>query len=120
MGLHKIAKRAVVRDGKRGFRMVVGGGLGPLPTEAHLLDEFVPEERLVNRIEAVLRLFNKHGNRGNKNKARLKFILRERGWEWVKEQIEREYDQRRDSRAGSCAGRFWWFSSSATTAWDGC
>jgi len=89
--IHDIGLRAVVRDGKRGFRMVVGGGLGPLPTEAQLLDEFVPVERLVNRCEAVLRLFNKHGNRGNKNKARLKFILRERGWEWVKEQIEKEY-----------------------------
>jgi sulfite reductase beta subunit-like hemoprotein len=89
--IHDIGLRAVIRDGKRGFRMVVGGGLGPLPTEAQLLDEFVPEERLVNRCEAILRLFNQHGNRKNKNKARLKFILRERGWDWVKEQIEKEY-----------------------------
>jgi sulfite reductase beta subunit-like hemoprotein len=89
--IHDIGLRAVIRDGQRGFRMVVGGGLGPLPVEAHLLDEFVPVERLVNRCEAVLRLFNKNGNRKNKNKARLKFILRERGWDWVKEQIEQEY-----------------------------
>jgi sulfite reductase beta subunit-like hemoprotein len=89
--IHDIGLRAMVRDGQRGFRMVVGGGLGPLPVEAHLLDEFVPVERLVNRCEAVLRLFNKNGNRKNKNKARLKFILRERGWDWVKEQIEQEY-----------------------------
>jgi sulfite reductase beta subunit-like hemoprotein len=86
VGLH-----AVVRDGKRGFRMTVGGGLGPLPSEAQLLDEFVPEERLVNRIEAVIRVFNKYGNRQNKNKARLKFVLRERGWNWVRDQIEKEY-----------------------------
>ena len=86
VGLH-----AVVRDGHRGFRMTVGGGLGPLPSEAQLLDEFLPEERLVNRIEAVIRVFNKNGNRQNKNKARLKFVLRERGWEWVREQIEKEY-----------------------------
>ena len=86
VGLH-----AVIRDGRRGFRMTVGGGLGPLPSEAQLLDEFLPEERLVNRIEAVIRVFNKYGNRGNKNKARLKFVLRERGWEWVREQIEKEY-----------------------------
>jgi sulfite reductase beta subunit-like hemoprotein len=89
--IHDIGLRAVIRDGKRGFRMVVGGGLGPLPCEAHLLDEFVPEERLVNRCEAVIRLFSKHGNRQNKNKARLKFIVRERGFDWVKEQIEKEY-----------------------------
>jgi sulfite reductase beta subunit-like hemoprotein len=89
--IHDIGLRAVVRDGKRGFRMVVGGGLGPLPIEARLLDEFVPEERLVNRCEAVIRLFSKHGNRNNKNKARLKFVVRERGFDWVLEQIEKEY-----------------------------
>ena len=89
--IHDIGLRAVMRDGKRGFRMVVGGGLGPLPCEAHLLDEFVPVERLVNRCEAVIRLFSKHGNRQNKNKARLKFVVRERGFDWVKEQIEKEY-----------------------------
>jgi sulfite reductase beta subunit-like hemoprotein len=89
--IHDVGLRAVIRDGQPGFRMLVGGGLGPLPVEAHVLDEFVPVERLVNRIEAVLRLFNTHGNRKNKNKARLKFVVRERGWEWVKEEIERNY-----------------------------
>jgi sulfite reductase beta subunit-like hemoprotein len=90
--IHDIGLRAVVRDGRRGFRVVVGGGLGPLPTEAQLLDEFLPVERLVNRCEAEIRVFNKYGNRGNKNKARLKFVLRERGFVWLKEQIEKEYE----------------------------
>ena len=90
--IHDIGLRAVIRDGKRGFRMVVGGGLGPLPVEAHLLDEFVPEERLVNRCEAVIRVFGKYGNRKNKNMARLKFVVRERGWDWVRDEIEKEYD----------------------------
>ena len=89
--IHDVGLRAVIRDGQRGFRMVVGGGLGPLPVEAHVLDEFVPVERLVSRIEAVLRLFNTHGNRKNKNKARLKFVVRERGLEWVREEIEKNY-----------------------------
>src|ERR1700690_3553291 len=89
--IHDIGLRAVVRDGRRGFRMLVGGGLGPLPVEAHVLDEFLPVENLVSRCEAVLRLFNTHGNRKNKNKARLKFVVRERGWEWVKEEIEKNY-----------------------------
>lgn len=89
--IHDIGLRAVIRDGRRGFRMVVGGGLGPLPVEAHVLDEFVPVENLVSRCEAVLRLFNAHGNRKNKNKARLKFVVRERGWEWAREEIERNY-----------------------------
>ncbi len=89
--IHDVGAHAEIRDGKRGFRLVIGGGLGPLPREAALLDEFIPEERLINRIESVLRVFNKYGNRKDKNKARMKFVLKERGFEWVKEQIEAEY-----------------------------
>jgi sulfite reductase beta subunit-like hemoprotein len=93
--IHDVGLRAEIRrEGgveRRGFRMIVGGGLGPLPCEARVLDEFVPEERVVNRIEALIRVFNRHGNRENKNKARLKFVLRERGFDWVKENVEREY-----------------------------
>jgi sulfite reductase beta subunit-like hemoprotein len=89
--INDIGLRAVVREGRRGFRMVIGGGLGPLPTEAQLLDGFVPEERLLNRCEAVIRVFNQYGNRDNRNKARMKFVLRERGIEWLKEHIEIEY-----------------------------
>jgi sulfite reductase beta subunit-like hemoprotein len=93
--INDLGFRAVVRnvDGveQRGFRVVVGGGLGPLPNEAHLLIEFIPADRIVNLCEAVLRVFNEFGNRKNKNKARLKFVLRERGFEWLKEHIEKEY-----------------------------
>lgn len=93
--IHDVGLTAIVREenGERreGFRMVIGGGLGSMPAEPHLLDEFVPVERLVNRIEAVIRVFNLHGNRTSKFKARLKFVLRERGFAWVKETIEREY-----------------------------
>src|ERR1022692_1266559 len=87
-----VGLRAVIRDGKRGFRMIIGGGLGPLPTEAQLFDEFVPEERLLNWCEAVIRVFNQYGNRKNKNTARMKFVMRNRGLAWMKEQIAREYD----------------------------
>jgi len=89
--INDIGLRAQIRDGWRGFRMTVGGGLGPLPTEAQLLDEFVPEERLLNKCEAVVRVFNRYGNRQNKNKARLKFVMRERGFAWLKDEIEKEY-----------------------------
>src|SRR5579871_604415 len=89
--INDIGLRAVIRDGRRGFRVVIGGGLGPLPTEAQLLDEFLPEERLLQRCEAVVRVFNRYGNRKNKNLARMKFVLRERGIEWLKDQIEKEY-----------------------------
>jgi len=83
----------VIRDGHRGFRMIVAGGLGPLPTEAQLLEEFVPEERLLNKIEAVIRVFNEYGNRKNKNTARLKFVMRGRGIEWLREAVEKAYNE---------------------------
>src|SRR5271168_2872090 len=89
--INDVGLRAVIRDGVHGFRMTVAGGLGPLPTEARLLDEFLPAERVVNRVEAVIRIFSLHGNRKNKNKARLKFVLRERGFEWLRDAIEEEY-----------------------------
>lgn len=90
-GIHDLGFTARIVDGKRGFRVVAGGGLGPLPSEAQVLDEFLPVERLVNRCEAVIRVFGKYGNRKNKHKARLKFIIRERSWDWFKEQVESEY-----------------------------
>lgn len=89
--MNDIGLRAVIRDGRRGFRMTIAGGLGPLPMEAQLLDEFVPEERLLNRIEAVIRVFNRYGNRKNKNTARMKFLVRDRGFDWLREEIEKEY-----------------------------
>jgi sulfite reductase beta subunit-like hemoprotein len=89
--IHDVGARAVIRDGQRGFRIVVAGGLGPLPIEARVLDEFLPVDKIVQRIEAVLRVFNQYGNRKNRNLARLKFVMRDRGFDWLKEQIEKEY-----------------------------
>ena len=97
--INDVGLRAVIRDGVRGFRMTVGGGLGPLPTEAHLLHEFIPAEDVVRHVEAVIRVFNRHGNRNNKNKARLKFVLRERGFDWLRNAIGEEY-QDISSRGG--------------------
>jgi sulfite reductase beta subunit-like hemoprotein len=90
--INDIGLRAMIRDGKRGFRMIVAGGLGPLPVEAQVLDEFVPEERLLSKVEAVIRVFNEYGNRKNKNTARLKFVLRGRGIEWLREAVEKAYN----------------------------
>jgi sulfite reductase beta subunit-like hemoprotein len=59
--------------------------------EARLLDEFIPAEDIVRRVEAVIRVFNVHGNRKNKNMARLKFVLRGRGFEWLRDAIEEQY-----------------------------
>src|ERR1700733_9152886 len=90
--INDVGLRAVIRDGERGFRMTVAGGLGPLPTESKVLHEFFPAEDVVRRVEAVIRIFNRHGNRGNKNKARLKFVMRERGFDWLRDAIAEEYE----------------------------
>ncbi|HLW77145.1 MAG TPA: nitrite/sulfite reductase, partial [Bryobacteraceae bacterium] len=89
--INDVGLRAVIRDGVTGFRMTVAGGLGPLPTEAKLLHEFIPAEDVVAHVEAVIRVFSRHGNRANKNKARLKFVMRERGFEWLRDAIADEY-----------------------------
>jgi sulfite reductase beta subunit-like hemoprotein len=87
-GIHDVGLIAQVRGengaARRGFKVLVGGGLGSLPTEAAVLSEFLPEEELLPTIEAVLRVFTETGNRKNKFKARLKFVLRDKGVEELK------------------------------------
>jgi sulfite reductase beta subunit-like hemoprotein len=81
--IHDVGLIAQVRGengtARRGFKVLVGGGLGSLPTEAAVLSEFLPEEELLPTVEAVLRVFTETGNRKNKFKARLKFVLRDKG-----------------------------------------
>jgi sulfite reductase beta subunit-like hemoprotein len=91
VGLRAVIRRGENGEDERGFSMTVAGGLGPLPTEARLLHEFIPADDVVSHVEAVIRVFNRHGNRGNKNKARLKFVLRERGFDWLRDTIAEEY-----------------------------
>lgn len=84
-GIHDIGLIAQVRGlngtARRGFRVLVGGGLGSLPTESALLTEFLPEEELLPTAEAILRVFLEFGNRKNKMMARMKFVLRAKGIE---------------------------------------
>src|SRR2546421_9618757 len=83
--IHDVGLIAQVRGNNgtshRGFKVLVGGGLGSLPTEAAVLTDFLPEEELLPTIEAVLRVFTETGNRKNKLMARLKFVLRAKGIE---------------------------------------
>jgi sulfite reductase beta subunit-like hemoprotein len=96
-GIHDVGLIARVRGcngtAQRGFKMLVGGGLGSLPTEAAVLTEFLPEEELLPIIEAVLRVFNEHGNRKNKFKARMKFVLRDKGIEEFRQLVEEKRKQ---------------------------
>jgi sulfite reductase beta subunit-like hemoprotein len=84
-GIHDVGLIAQIRGNngtsRRGFKVLVGGGLGSLPTEAAVLTDFLPEEELLPTIEAILRVFTETGNRKNKLMARLKFVLRAKGIE---------------------------------------
>ncbi|HVH71174.1 MAG TPA: nitrite/sulfite reductase, partial [Candidatus Dormibacteraeota bacterium] len=99
-GIHDVGLIAQVRGSngtaRRGFKVLVGGGLGSLPTESAVLAEFLPEEELLPTIEAVLRVFNETGNRKNKFKARLKFVLREKGIEEFRRMV---FEKRKTSEA---------------------
>ncbi|MFQ6042451.1 MAG: sulfite reductase, beta subunit (hemoprotein), partial [Candidatus Poribacteria bacterium] len=66
---------------QKGFRVYVAGGMGARSRVADLLEEFIPAEEVVYVAEAVKRLFDKHGDRTNKNKARLRFVIDRYGYE---------------------------------------
>lgn len=75
---------ATTRDGAPGFRLVAGGGLGTLRRSAIVLDEFVPAAELLAATEAVVRVFHHHGNRENRAKARLKWVIEKLGADAVR------------------------------------
>ncbi len=90
--IHDIGLLAVKRaDGEIGFRMVAGGGLGSTPRIAQLLREFTPMEELIPSIEAVIKVFDTLGNRKNRNKARMKFVIDKLGFEEFKRRWEAAY-----------------------------
>lgn len=90
--IHDIGLLAVKRaDGVIGFRMVVGGGLGSTPRIAQLLREFTPMEELIPSIEAVIKVFDTLGNRKNRNKARMKFVIDKLGFEEFNRRWEAAY-----------------------------
>src|SRR4029079_11567469 len=82
------AKRA---DGAIGFRMVAGGGLGSAPRLAQVLREFTPMDELIPSVEAVIRVFDTLGNRKNRTKARMKFVIEKLGFEEFKRRWEEAY-----------------------------
>ncbi|HVM65972.1 MAG TPA: nitrite/sulfite reductase [Acidimicrobiales bacterium] len=73
-----------------GFRVFFAGGLGANPHPAQALEEFTPREELLPTIEAVLRVFDHHGNRDNKLRARMKWLQDKIGLDELRRQIFRE------------------------------
>ncbi len=79
-------------DGKevRGFKVLLGGGLGSQPRHADLISEFLATDQVVPLIESVLRIFDRHGERARRNKARMKFLVKDLGLEAFMELVELE------------------------------
>jgi sulfite reductase (ferredoxin) len=73
-----------------GFRVFFAGGLGANPHAAQALEEFTPREELMATIESILRVFDHYGNRDNKLRARMKWLLDTMGVEELRERIFKE------------------------------
>jgi sulfite reductase (ferredoxin) len=94
--IHDIGAVAVKRvvDGveQRGFTLYVGGGLGAVPQQAKVLEEFVPEDELLPLSQAVCRVFARLGERKNRARARLKFVVQKLGIEEFRNVVRAERD----------------------------
>lgn len=94
--IHDIGFVARIRDvdGKpvRGFQLYLGGGLGSMPKSAVLLEEFTPESMLIATVEAVIRVFDRNGNRKDRHRARMKYLIKDWGTE---EFIKRVLEERK-------------------------
>jgi sulfite reductase beta subunit-like hemoprotein len=88
--INDIAILARVRNSERGFEIRVGGGLSTSPEDAHPLEEFVPADRLLPVLEAVVRVFDRTGNRQNKSRARLKYVIRKIGMDGFRKEFDLE------------------------------
>lgn len=77
--MHDLGFIPKLENGKRGFKVLIGGGLGAQPVLAQTAHEFLPEEQLIPFIEAIVRIFDRYGERNNRNKARFKYLLAKLG-----------------------------------------
>ena len=86
--MHDVGLIAKIKDGVKGFKVMVGGGLGAQPKLAQCAYEFIPTNEVIPFIEVCVRLFDRYGERANRAKARLKYLVTEWGIEGLKERIE--------------------------------
>ena len=104
IGLHAVragdGKGADGADqGAVGFRVLVGGGLGRTPMIGHVIREFLPWQHLLTYLEAILRVYNRYGRRDNIHKARIKILVKERGPDRFRDEVEAEWAHCKDGPA---------------------
>ncbi|GHA26590.1 ferredoxin--nitrite reductase [Salinimicrobium marinum] len=77
--IHDLGFIAKLKEGKRGFKVMLGGGLGSQPRHADELYDFIEAEKIIPLIEGVLRVFDRHGERAKRMKARMKYLIKDIG-----------------------------------------
>jgi len=89
---HDIGLRLHANErGELGWEVIVGGGLGRTPIIGVTVRQFLPEAELLPYLEAIMRVYNLHGRRDNKYKARIKILVHELGAEKFRAEVEAEY-----------------------------
>lgn len=92
--LHDIGIQLVKNSaGETGFHIYAGGGLGRTPVIASSIREFLPRQYLLSYLDAILRVYNRYGNRDNKYKARIKILVKAWTPEVFAERVETEWQQ---------------------------
>jgi len=97
--LHDAGVIAVNRDGKQGFMVKAGGGLGHKPREAIVVEEFIPESELMFSLEALVTLHNKYSDRTKRAKSRIKFLVEKFGADGFREKYREEFGRTRQALA---------------------
>jgi len=88
--MHDLGFIAKIQNGVLGFKVMIGGGLGSQPRHADVLFKFMEAERIIPIMEAVLRVFDRHGERKSRARARMKFLMKDLGLEKFRELLEQE------------------------------
>ncbi len=88
--IHDIGFMAKIENGVKGFKVLLGGGLGSQPRHADLAYEFLASHKIIPFMEGVLRVFDRYGERKSRAKARMKFLLKDIGLEAFLKLVEDE------------------------------
>ncbi|KKK54410.1 hypothetical protein LCGC14_3085030, partial [marine sediment metagenome] len=98
---HDIGLRMLEQDGKPGFEVIVGGGLGRTPMIGKVIRDFLPLEDLLPYCEAIVSTYNVLGRRDNKYKARIKITVHENGLETFRDLVEDRFAELRPQFGGA-------------------
>ncbi|MEC8443232.1 MAG: nitrite/sulfite reductase [Pseudomonadota bacterium] len=97
IAMHDVGLNIVKNDaGEIGFRVLVGGGLGRTPILGDYINEFLPEEDLLTYLDAIIRVYNQFGNRKQKYKALIKFLVKALGMDRMRELVNEEFGRIKD------------------------